>query len=65
MPVTALRGVGPRLAEKLAGLEIRSVADLLFHLMVALRSRGVPLEAVLGELDRRFGTGGHDEKQRR
>ena len=31
-PVTALRGVGPGLAEKLERLHIRSLRDLLFHL---------------------------------
>ncbi len=40
-------------------------ADLLFHLMVALRSRGIAFEAVLGELERRSGTSGHDEKAAR
>jgi len=39
MPVTALRGVGPRLAEKLAALDIRSVADLLFHLPLRYQDR--------------------------
>jgi ATP-dependent DNA helicase RecG len=39
MPVTALRGVGPRLAAKLAALEIRSVADLLFHLPLRYQDR--------------------------
>ena len=40
-------------------------ADVLFHVMVALRSRGVAFEAVLRELDRRGGTSGHDEKRAR
>jgi phosphoribosyl-ATP pyrophosphohydrolase/phosphoribosyl-AMP cyclohydrolase len=40
-------------------------ADVLFHVMVALRSRNVPFEAVLRELDRRMGTSGHDEKRTR
>ncbi len=31
-PVTALSGIGPALAERLARLEIRTVGDLLFHL---------------------------------
>jgi ATP-dependent DNA helicase RecG len=39
LPVTALRGVGPRLAGKLAALEIRSVADLLFHLPLRYQDR--------------------------
>ncbi len=40
-------------------------ADVLFHLMVALRSRAVPFADVLRELDRRTGTSGHDEKRAR
>ena len=32
LPVTALRGVGPQLKEKLAKLGIRTVQDVLFHL---------------------------------
>ncbi len=37
--VTALRGVGPRLAEKLAALDIHSVQDLLFHLPLRYQDR--------------------------
>ena len=44
---------------------VSEAADLLFHLMVAVRSRGQSLVAVLQELDRRAGTGGHDEKKAR
>ena len=40
-------------------------ADVLFHVMVALRSRGLAIEDVLRELDRRAGKGGHDEKRSR
>jgi phosphoribosyl-AMP cyclohydrolase / phosphoribosyl-ATP pyrophosphohydrolase len=40
-------------------------ADVLFHVMVALRSRGVAFEDVLRELHRRTGTSGHDEKRSR
>lgn len=40
-------------------------ADVLFHVMVALRSRGMAFESVLRELDRRAGTSGHDEKRAR
>jgi phosphoribosyl-AMP cyclohydrolase / phosphoribosyl-ATP pyrophosphohydrolase len=40
-------------------------ADVVFHVMVALRSRGVAFESVLRELDRRAGTSGHDEKRTR
>lgn len=44
---------------------VSEAADVLFHVMVALRSRGVSVEAVLRELDRRTGTSGHDEKRAR
>jgi phosphoribosyl-AMP cyclohydrolase / phosphoribosyl-ATP pyrophosphohydrolase len=40
-------------------------ADLLFHLMVALRSRSVAIADVLSELERRTGIGGHTEKASR
>lgn len=40
-------------------------ADLLFHLLVLLDARGVPLDAVLAELDRREGTSGLAEKAAR
>jgi phosphoribosyl-AMP cyclohydrolase / phosphoribosyl-ATP pyrophosphohydrolase len=44
---------------------ISEAADVLFHVMVALRSRGVAVADVLRELDRRAGTSGHDEKRAR
>ena len=37
--VTALHGVGPRLAEKLAALDIYTVQDLLFHLPLRYQDR--------------------------
>ncbi|WP_439572593.1 phosphoribosyl-ATP diphosphatase [Phreatobacter sp.] len=37
-------------------------ADLLFHLMVAWKARGVTLAAVMAELERRTGQSGHAEK---
>jgi phosphoribosyl-ATP pyrophosphohydrolase len=40
-------------------------ADLIFHLMVLLESRGVRIEDVLGELQRRMGTSGLTEKAAR
>ena len=43
----------------------REVADLVFHVFVVLASRGVAPEAVYGELARRFGIGGLDEKAAR
>ncbi|MEO0463313.1 MAG: phosphoribosyl-ATP diphosphatase [Pseudomonadota bacterium] len=40
-------------------------ADLLFHLMVLLNARGVSIEHVLRELDRREGLSGLTEKAQR
>jgi phosphoribosyl-ATP pyrophosphohydrolase/phosphoribosyl-AMP cyclohydrolase len=40
-------------------------ADLLFHVLVGLEAAGVPVEAVFGELRRRFGVSGIDEKASR
>ncbi|MGX7952072.1 phosphoribosyl-ATP diphosphatase [Tsuneonella sp. HG249] len=37
-------------------------ADVLFHLLVLLGAKGVPLADVLAELDRREGRSGLDEK---
>lgn len=57
------------LARAVAGEEdervVSEAADVLFHVMVALRSRGLGVNAVLAELDRRTGTSGHDEKRAR
>ncbi len=44
---------------------VSEAADVLFHVMVALRSRNVGIADVLRELARREGTGGHEEKKRR
>jgi phosphoribosyl-ATP pyrophosphohydrolase/phosphoribosyl-AMP cyclohydrolase len=44
---------------------VHETADLVFHVMVGLAARQIPLEAVLAELTRRFGTSGHVEKARR
>ena len=40
-------------------------ADVLFHLLVMLNSRGVSYDDVLGELERREGVSGIVEKQSR
>ncbi|SLN54681.1 Phosphoribosyl-ATP pyrophosphatase [Roseovarius litorisediminis] len=40
-------------------------ADVLFHLLVMLQSRGVPLSDVMAELGRRQGTSGLAEKASR
>ena len=51
--VTALHGVGPRLAEKLALLDISTVQDLLFHLPLRYqdRTRITPIGALQPGLD--------------
>jgi len=72
---------GPRLCAKKLGEEAvetviaamaeddaaltREAADLVYHLLVLLESRGIGLDAVLAELERRQGTSGHDEKAAR
>ena len=40
-------------------------ADILFHLLVLLAEKGIPLSAVLAELERREGTSGLEEKASR
>jgi phosphoribosyl-ATP pyrophosphohydrolase len=44
---------------------ISESADLIFHLMVLLQAKGVALDEVFGELDRREGLSGLDEKASR
>jgi phosphoribosyl-ATP pyrophosphohydrolase/phosphoribosyl-AMP cyclohydrolase len=44
---------------------IHETADLLFHMMVGLVARDIPLDAVWRELGRRFGVSGHEEKAAR
>lgn len=44
---------------------IHETADLLFHVMVGLTARKIPVEEVWKELARRFGIGGHVEKASR
>ncbi len=44
---------------------VGEAADLLFHLMVLLAEKGVALEQVLAELDRREGLSGLAEKAAR
>jgi phosphoribosyl-ATP pyrophosphohydrolase len=70
----------PKIAQKLGEEAVESViaalsgshdelvgeaADLLFHLMVLLGAKDVPLADVLAELDRREGTSGIAEKASR
>jgi phosphoribosyl-ATP pyrophosphohydrolase len=44
---------------------IGEAADVLFHLLVLLAQKGIPLEKVLAELQRREGTSGLVEKASR
>jgi len=64
-----LREEAAELAEAVAqGDEVAMVheaADLLFHALVALGSRGLDLQSVLAELSGRFGTSGQAEKAAR
>jgi phosphoribosyl-ATP pyrophosphohydrolase/phosphoribosyl-AMP cyclohydrolase len=44
---------------------VHEAADLLFHLLIALSRQRIPPREVFGELSRRFGTSGLEEKRRR
>ena len=44
---------------------VGEAADVLFHLMVLLAKKGIPLDRVMAELDRREGTSGLAEKAAR
>lgn len=44
---------------------VHEIADLWFHCMVLLQSRGLDSTAVRNELARRFGVSGHEEKAAR
>ena len=55
--IEAVRGDRERLT--------REAADVLYHLLVMLTARDVPLSDVLAELARREGTSGIDEKASR
>lgn len=52
-------------AEGEPGAVTAEAADVLYHLLVLLRARGVPLEAVMDELARRTGQSGLAEKAAR
>ncbi len=77
---TLLDGGAPRAAKKLgeeiievivAALEeshevlVNESADLLYHLLVLLQSRGIALDEILAELERRTAYSGHEEKASR
>jgi phosphoribosyl-ATP pyrophosphohydrolase/phosphoribosyl-AMP cyclohydrolase len=44
---------------------VHEAADLLFHVMVGLAAKDIPLADIYTELGRRFGTSGHVEKAAR
>jgi phosphoribosyl-ATP pyrophosphohydrolase/phosphoribosyl-AMP cyclohydrolase len=44
---------------------VHETADVIFHVMVGLAARDVPIARVFAELARRFGTSGHVEKASR
>jgi phosphoribosyl-ATP pyrophosphohydrolase/phosphoribosyl-AMP cyclohydrolase len=44
---------------------VSETADLVFHVLVGLAARDVPVEKVFAELARRFGVSGHAEKAAR
>ncbi len=44
---------------------VAEAADTLYHVLVGLRWRAIPLRRVLAELARRLGTSGHEEKAQR
>ncbi|MEW6776784.1 MAG: bifunctional phosphoribosyl-AMP cyclohydrolase/phosphoribosyl-ATP diphosphatase HisIE [Bdellovibrionota bacterium] len=53
-------------AQKKEDLEVvKEFSDLLFHSLVLLAHKDIPMTAVYGELARRFGTSGHEEKRQR
>jgi phosphoribosyl-ATP pyrophosphohydrolase/phosphoribosyl-AMP cyclohydrolase len=64
-----LREEADELARAIAGEPDDRVAaeaaDLVYHLLVGVAARGVPVRAVLAELARRRGVSGHDEKRSR
>lgn len=67
-----LKKIGEEAAETLIAAKdgvperiIHEVADLWFHTLVLLVQQGLGPEDVLGELERRFGLSGLEEKARR
>jgi phosphoribosyl-ATP pyrophosphohydrolase/phosphoribosyl-AMP cyclohydrolase len=44
---------------------VSEAADVLYHALVGLRARGIPMGSVLAELARRLEKGGHEEKASR
>jgi phosphoribosyl-ATP pyrophosphohydrolase len=69
---TILKKIGEEAAETLIAAKggdrdalVRETADLWFHTLVMLAHEELRPEAVLAELERRFGTSGHTEKAAR
>jgi len=60
----AVEAVVAALAEDRGEL-VGEAADVLFHLIVLLQAKGIPLSDVMAELDRREGVSGLDEKASR
>jgi len=67
-----LKKIGEEAAETLLAAKdgvpdriVHEVADLWFHTLVLLAQQGLGPDAVLQELDRRFGRSGLEEKARR
>ena len=67
-----LKKVGEEAAETIIAAKngdseelVRETADLWFHTLVMLSQCGLSVEDVLGELERRFGQSGHEEKASR
>ena len=59
------RSSGAQSSRRATTRVVSEAADTLYHLIVALRWRGLPLRRVLAELGRRLGTSGHAEKAQR
>ena len=69
---TILQKVGEEAIETIIAVKsgvkadiISETADLWFHTLVMLAEQGLGPDDVLSELERRFGTSGHDEKASR
>jgi phosphoribosyl-ATP pyrophosphohydrolase len=69
---TILKKVGEEAAETIVAAKdpdnaqlVRETADLWFHTLVMLAARGLGPDAVLAELERRFGMSGLEEKAAR
>jgi len=65
VPRGVFRAGGPELPDGPVDKVVYEAADLIFHVMVGLTARKIPVDRVLAELGRRFGTSGHTEKASR